>query len=261
MKNDTSELLTYTTVRIVCDDKSIGTGFVIELCKKGNECKPVIVTNRHVINGFKKYQYEMCIADQDGQPIDTEVVCFEGEVTEWILHPNPEIDLACLPIAPLIRESNKRGLKPYYRSFDTTLIPTIEQMNELSVIEDIFVIGYPTGLEDTVNHKPLIRKGITSTHPKNDYMGKPHFVIDCSIFPGSSGSPVVIYNRGGYPIPEGIQFGERLILLGIICQTFLHDLITISVDTTSKQMDKIPNDLGLVIKSSQILEFEKLLGE
>ena len=261
MKNDTSELLTYTTVKIVCDNGSVGTGFVIELCRTDDGSMPVIVTNKHVVLGCSKYQYEMCITNPDGKPIDTQAIRFEGLISDWILHPDSEIDLACLPIGHFINTSIENGIKPFYRSFDTSLIPSVKTVDELSAIEDIYIIGYPTGLEDTVNHKPLIRKGITSTHPKNDYMGEPFFVIDCPTFPGSSGSPVVIYNRGAYPKSDGIQLGERLILLGIVFKTFISGLITITAATNGETIDTIPNDLGLVIKSSQILEFEKILGK
>lgn len=33
-------------------------------------------------------------------------------------------------------------------------------------MEDVVMIGYPIGLSDTYNHKPIIRRGITASHPK-----------------------------------------------------------------------------------------------
>jgi len=57
------------------------------------------------------------------------------------------------------------------------------------------MIGYPNGLWDHVNNLPLIRRGITASHPGVDYQiegqnGPGVTVIDMACFPDSSGSPV-----------------------------------------------------------------------
>ena len=201
----------------------------------------------------------MCTADSEGNPHDMKTIRSTGKISEWIIHPDNNVDLACLPIGAFINNSRENGIIPYYKMFDTSLIPTKKTVDELSAIEDVYVIGYPTGLEDSFNHKPMIRKGITATHPRNNYQGNLDFVIDCPIYPGSSGSPVVLYNRGAIPTNDGIQLGERLILLGIVYKTFLSDLIPKEIPTSTTTINKIPNNLGLVIKAERILEFEKVL--
>ena len=73
-----SEMITYSTVLIKCeyDDGSCGTGtgFVIDLCDNEvtGQCIPVIITNKHVVQGSKKCIFEFCIQDSDGNPIDTQ---------------------------------------------------------------------------------------------------------------------------------------------------------------------------------------------
>lgn len=52
------------------------------------------------------------------------------------------------------------------------------------------MVGYPDGIWDEFNNQPIVRRGITATHPKNDFNGKGEFLIDAVCFPGSSGSPV-----------------------------------------------------------------------
>jgi hypothetical protein len=48
------------------------------------------------------------------------------------------------------------------------------------------MVGYPNGLWDTANNFPLIRRGVTATHIKNNYNGKSEFVIDIACYGGSS---------------------------------------------------------------------------
>jgi len=60
------------------------------------------------------------------------------------------------------------------------------------------MVGYPIGLWDEKNNYPIFRKGITATHPANDYNGKSEFMIDAACFPGSSGSPVYIIDELNY---------------------------------------------------------------
>lgn len=217
-----------------------------------------MITNKHVISTGEDYTFDLCLTDSAGGPIDQKVITCRGKTSEWYLHP-AGLDLACLPIAPFLHNIEKTGNRAYYRAFDVSLIPSEEKLNELASVEDIYIIGYPTGLEDTFNHKPLVRKGITATHPKRDYLGRKEFVVDCPVFPGSSGSPVILFNQGSYSTSSGITIGQRLMLLGIAYATYTAELIPVTIETAQTTIAKIPNDLGLVIKSSELLVFEKIL--
>ncbi|MFR6298982.1 MAG: hypothetical protein ACLUML_07155 [Acutalibacteraceae bacterium] len=71
----------------------------------------------------------------------------------------------------------KTDIKIFYIPLETDLIPTESKINELSAIEDIVMIGYPIGISDQYNHKPVIRRGITATHPKRIIKGKNIFYL------------------------------------------------------------------------------------
>jgi hypothetical protein len=43
-----------------------------------------------------------------------------------------------------------------------------------------------------VNNLPVLRRGITASHPAIDFKGRPDFVVDIACFAGSSGSPVLM---------------------------------------------------------------------
>lgn len=56
---------------------------------------------------------------------------------------------------------------------------------------DVVVVGYPQGFIDGYNKFPIFKHGIISTMWKSLYEGNNEFLIDCNLFPASSGSLVV----------------------------------------------------------------------
>ena len=129
------------------------------------------------------------------------------------------------------------------------------------------MIGYPNGLWDSYNNMPIIRRGVTATNVKLDYNNKKEFLIDIAAFPGSSGSPVFIYNQGSYPVEDGIVVGNRLILLGVLyagTQMSVEGNIEIMEVPTANipiTKSKIPNNIGIIIKIEKLLDFESILEE
>jgi hypothetical protein len=130
-------------------------------------------------------------------------------------------------------------------------------------MEDITMVGYPNGIWDQVNNMPVIRRGISATHPNVDWNGKPEFLIDAACFPGSSGSPVFLFNHGSYPERGGATvMGHRLKLLGILYagpqQTVTGEIKIINVPTQNVPLavSAIPMNLGMVIKATKLEAFE-----
>lgn len=266
-----TEKLAYSTVRIEVTlndgQTGTGTGFFFRLLEENNQHVPVIVTNWHVVKGTKRGLFHMTLADDKGNPQEAshkgiEIWDFEKY---WIRHPNPEVDLAAMPIAPLLHEANKSSMHLFYISLDKSLIPSESDISELTAVEDILMVGYPTGIWDTVHNFPVFRKGITATHPAKDYNGRKEFMIDAACFPGSSGSPVFLYNIGNYVNRSGgTVIGSRFKFLGVLYAgpqyTATGEIKIVEVPT--KQVPivalPIPTNLGNVIKSETILDFEEV---
>lgn len=172
-----------------------------------------------------------------------------------------------MPIAPFLNEAAKRGEKLFYIPFTKDLLLTEKQKEELCAIEDVLMIGYPNGIWDSVNNMPIFRKGTTATNPLIDYNGKKEIMIDIAAFPGSSGSPVLIFNEGGYRDKKGNMYwgNSRIILLGVLYAgpqaTATGEIIMTPNIQRPIAVSHIPNNLGLVIKSERILELEKLFKQ
>lgn len=266
---DISEQLTYSTVLIRCyyadGTNGRGTGFIIHLCKNNECCVPVIITNHHVVKDSIKTVFEICKRNDDETPNDKETITIDVPNNHWIHHPNPNVDLWCLPIASILNSLEQTPQKLFYIPLTTNLIAQDNHLKNLSAIEEIVMVGYPRGISDEYNHKPIIRKGITATHIKNDYQGNKTFLVDIACFPGSSGSPIFILNQGVYTTPSVINLGSRLLFVGILFQgpqyTTQGNLIFSAIPSIPVPITDIPMNLGEAIKAEEILAFEQLFSQ
>jgi len=273
-QTSTSELLTHTTTRIEGDlednKTSVGTGFFFNF-KNEDKSIPIIITNKHVVEDCHNLRFTFNESDEKKSRINDKhltAIMNESIMKKMIiLHPEDDVDLCAIPMAPLINNLAKQGKNLYLKWLDAQSLPSTTDWASFSALEEITMIGYPNGIWDKVNNLPVARKGITATHPRIDYNGKSEFLIDTAVYPGSSGSPIYLFNQGSYATDKGITMGTRLKLLGINYAVYTHTAegnITIKkTPTTAKPIAEIvvPNNLGVIIKSTKILDFEPLLQQ
>jgi V8-like Glu-specific endopeptidase len=270
-----AEQLMHTTVRLECTlangQLSTGTGFFFTFPLDGGKNIPLIVTNKHVIEGSVLGTFVLTKRASNGEPLvgQYEQVKVSNFESLWIKHPDPNVDLAVFPLGPLLEQTQRSGLNFFFIPLADGIIPTQTQLDNLNAIEDITMIGYPNGIWDIRNNMPIVRRGITATNPKYDYNGLPIFIIDCACFPGSSGSPVLIFNQGGYTDAKGNTHlgGGRLLLLGVLFAGPQHvaegevKTIEVPLQHVSISLAKIPNNLGFVVKAQKIVDFKaQLIG-
>ncbi|PNQ78886.1 serine protease [Paenibacillus sp. F4] len=267
-----SEQLMHCTVRIESEDAagniSEGTGFFYQMLQEDESLQYIVmVTNKHVIEGSEVGRFVLNLADENGNHIlgSQEVITLTEFEQRWIKHPE-DVDLCMMPLAPIIREGETKG--KYYSILTLTRddIPSDEQICQLNAIEDIIMIGYPNGIWDRFNNFPVMRRGITATHPKYDYNGKQEFLIDAACFPGSSGSPVFIFNEESFIDKEqGLIFRTKIYLMGVLYAghryTTTGEVKIEEVPTGLQSISSIFINLGIIIKASNLLVFERILRE
>lgn len=226
--NDIGTQLLYTTVPIYAhnSDKSLsmGTGFLFSVRESETESIPLLITNYHVLKDAMLGFVELHIGEK-GFPTDKTIrVQFDKSIIDG--NKLGKLDLIAVPLAGTFNDFQNRNIEIFFRTVDQNMVPTKEQEDKLSAIENITFIGYPSGLYDEKNKISIIRQGITATPIWNDFKGEEVFLIDAGVFPGSSGSPVFIYNQGTYPVKDGIALGSRLIFVGVLSKTMLRDNAT-----------------------------------
>lgn len=62
----------------------------------------------------------------------------------------------------------------------------------LNLGDPVLVMGYPMTFYDTVHNLPITKSGTIASPYGVPFMGKPHFLIDANLQPGTSGSPVIL---------------------------------------------------------------------
>lgn len=263
-----TEDLKYATVKIntenVDGSLSSGTGFIVNLAESERDGKymsvPVIVTNKHVVEGAVKGLVRFHASTREKEIVGQCEYIVDDFEKQFYLHPNEDVDLCAMPIAPLYTLAAKDKIQPYYKSFSMKQVINKEGFQNLTPAQDILAVGYPNGLWDSTNNLPIFRKGIISTVPSIDYMGKEQFLIDCGIYPGSSGSPV-FKTEQKINIETGDLF-ESINLIGIVFATYNHNAqgqMAITKIATNPVNTMVPNHLGLVIKSTRLFELDEII--
>lgn len=257
------EKLIFTTVRIesnlVNNSISTGTGFLFDY-KRNNKDFLFIVTNKHVIKDSIKGKLTFNLSDGKnpilGKHHTIEVSDFEKL---WIGHEEKDIDIAIMPFGPVLHQLSEKKVQIFFKSIPSDLIPDETKLKEIDAIEDVIFIGYPNNIYNPINLLPIVRKGLTATPVSINFENRPKFLIDASIFPGSSGSPVFLCNVGSYSIKgKGLNVGSRIFFLGLIASGFIRNEINniqiIDVPTGNIPIVKTQQmiDLGIVYKSIEI---------
>lgn len=218
------EMLLFSTVRIESvradGSKSCGTGFFYNHILDETTMLPLVITNKHVIQGAMRGSFHVHLADQNAKDRPSGVFQgFEQGDFEslWIGHPDSKVDLCAMPFQPLRQQVERSGQRLYNAALSSRELPEPELIETLSTLDEIVMPGYPIGIWDQANNMPIIRRGVIASHPNLNFCGKTEFLADIACFPGSSGSPVLLYNSGFYTKKEGgVQVGSRFALVGVI---------------------------------------------
>ena len=196
------EQIAYATVLIKTQDAfgremNVGTGFLFQKNLGNNIVTPLLITNKHVVLSISQVTnigiLNFRLSDPNNLPSSLFTnIRIENFSSQFVLHPNSEVDLCALNLAPWFNLYAQNNTNLFIRYIPETLIPTDEELKDLDYIEEIFMVGYPRGLSDNVNGYPIFRRGTTASHPYIDFQGKREFLADITNVDCSSGSPVFL---------------------------------------------------------------------
>ena len=180
---------------------NIGTGFLFDY-EFENNIIPFIVTNRHVIEDYKfiKAVFHKRATDLNdcftvNSPsgslnIDKyNYASIDMSSNEVFFHKNKAIDLAFISCNSIIKRN------------DLALVPFSQKMildwenSSIPPGASLLFFGYPKELMEKTHHLPIVRTANMASLSEVDFDGKPEFLLDGVVWPGSSGSPVFIEDK------------------------------------------------------------------
>lgn len=270
--------LIYSTVRIKSYNNqgfAIGTGFFVMKEYDNDIVRVVLVTNKHVVEKYDRAEIIVCEADDKGNPVDNKHVVINIPDLQAMcrFHPDADVDLCFLMIGDVNNYLKAIKSRAYFKCIGLDFFISDEEIKVLTAIENVVMIGYPLGLMDDANNKPVVRKGITATSIALDYNGKKEFMIDMACFPGSSGSPVFLEKAGLLQTPREDGKGSRVgvnywyKLLGVVYavpqMTVKGDIKAEEVPTTAKIYSESKGfiNLAYVIKAERIKELFEVIEQ
>ena len=245
---------------------SLGTGFFYNLPGSNiGEALPAIITNKHVIEGKHTINLQLQLMPTGAQPNDDGTVTGEQR---WavslnladlvILHPSPNVDLCAILFAPVL-QNLPTGMLLKHVYLNSSWRISAEEASQVRPIEPVLMVGYPNGLWDHVNNRPITRMGSSASHPLHAWNGERTFVIDMACFGGSSGSPVFIYEDGMFRTNNNSYTpGTRARLVGVL---YAGPMVTaegqlvarpIPTSTVAVPQINIMMNLGYVVQANAI---------
>ncbi|HBA87125.1 MAG TPA: hypothetical protein DCZ75_03795 [Geobacter sp.] len=189
--------------------QSVGSGFLLFRPVSDNQGQVYLITNKHVLpspTGPDNITIRVNIKSAANPQVQDLPVPIYNKKKQYLptvrFHPNPGYDVAAVNITEQVA---RQGIEGVWLPYD--LLVTDERLKDehISIGDDIFLLGYPDGIFDQRNVSPILRRGVLATSPNQGYAfnerlrrqyGLPEridgFLIDAGVFPGSSGSVVIL---------------------------------------------------------------------
>ena len=179
------DLLLKVTTLIVCKEgrKNVGTGTGFFFEKAG---KVFLITNRHVvIDEGKNFYPDKVVVNLNCDLADItksrEIPydLYREDAPLW-KELSTQIDLVALEIP-----------RP-----ESVIFSTLNEQNflpddvQLGLGEQVLVVGYPKGFYDEVHNLPIVRNASIASAYGVPFKRNQFFLVDASLHPGTSGSPV-----------------------------------------------------------------------
>jgi hypothetical protein len=268
-----SRTWTYSTVLIYNQWNQFGTGFLVKRDINETSAKIFLVTNKHVLHKETAQRqvatHIVCHMNKKnaaGEVVGVDIdfpLTYTGTANKnWKEHSNEHIDILAIDITELIIAHP--DLEKKWVDYSLFVTPEIIQSEDLTIGEDIMVLGYPSSFKQGNTNFPIVRQGIVASQLGQIYIDKtlsdaagnilerqiPGFLIDGGLIPGSSGSPVVLKPVIGRLKHNTIEMNiPKPYLLGIVAETrFAKIQLTATIHTLGYA------DLGLAFDASKIKE-------
>lgn len=165
-----------------------GTGFFV-LCNAGRRDRVLVVTNRHVLEGFTRLELRFVTPEPVLDPSDPfSAISIEQSEVLYYGHVDDSVDLAAIAIDGIIDRITTNAPMFYRdRVLQASDILSGQDVNALEPLEKIFIVSCTNHLQEFGIASPFLKTGILSTYPAYN---AGLLLLDIPCFSGYSGSPV-----------------------------------------------------------------------
>jgi len=202
--------------------------FISKIDEETNQYRVFLVTNRHVLEGQKVVYLRF--NPREAMPAREYTLDFKrGEnPAVYNTHPDPDIDLAVVPINPNVLDKDGIQFSCFYSDRH---IADRESLGDLGITEGDFgyILGFPMGLVGEQRSFVVVRQGVIARI--RDYLAKAskEILMDCMIFPGNSGGPVI--TKPEAMAIRGTKTQSGACLIGVVAKSITYRDVAISLQT------------------------------
>lgn len=220
--------LMFSVVRLVTSKAdgsgSTGTSLLVDLELTEGNMVPVLVTNKHVVKDASEISLHIPMAQGPQRVVlgDTIEVKMQLEGDGFFSPSDGDVDIAIIPFGAVLMGLRNEfpGRSPFIRPLPVSEFPSSEEYASLDALEQVFFLGFPDGRWDSVNRTPILRQGVTATPATLHFDGGPKFLIDASVFPGSSGSPLFVARTRTLRYDTELVTEQLAIFAGIVTESY-----------------------------------------
>jgi S1-C subfamily serine protease len=152
-----------------------------------------LITNRHVVikeeDDYFPDELRMRLHTNPNdirQNDDYSIALYDNQKPLWLEHPvgRRHIDVIAFPL-----DTSQIKLRFFVIAYSAS--DHIPQNVDISIGEDVLVVGYPLGFHDTLHNLPIVRNAVLASVYPVPFQGNPILLIDARLHRGTSGSPVL----------------------------------------------------------------------
>jgi hypothetical protein len=262
--------------------RAVGTGFFASPDAKDPLSRLTLITAKHVmdaacpvssrvyfryINSPKdshgnilRWELQICEKTPERDARGIPVISSDGTpvlTTRKLWTPHPNADLAAMQLPPTLENKLPADLK-VFRITDI-LNDALQQQWDIGASDETFILAFHPGITSGEPSSVVIRHGTIAFFPN----GADTFLVDSFIFPGNSGSPVIlkptILNLKGYQFSVSGN-ARQAYLLGVVVEFIPYTDYAISLQTQRPRISFEENS-GLVraVRAEKVAELLRTL--
>ena len=186
-----------------------------------------LVTNRHVFEGLES-AFVRFNPKADAPARDYELKLLEAGQVKWHAHPDPDIDVAVIPInARFLRQQDIQF--SYFRSDEHLADRATAARLGFTEGDTVYVLGFPMGLVGKERSFVIVRSGCIARIRDALAASSKELLIDAPIFPGNSGGPVV--TKPEVVAIRGTKSVDSAYLIGMVTSYVPYRDVAVSAQT------------------------------